>query len=217
MTNSGLQKYEQNKSIDHSIPAIILAAGKSERYGAPKVLQNFLGKPFLSRIADALYDAGIAQIYLVLGYRAAQVQTQLPSIDGLQIVVNENYKSGQISSLQAGICALPPQCTGTLLCLIDQPHLFASTYVKLLAVAHAAPAMIAVPVYDCHRGHPLYLPAWFGAEILRTPTTDSLRTVLAHYAEQIITVTVADPGITVDIDTPADLHRLEELFPLNRK
>jgi len=208
---------------------VILAAGKSERMGAPKVLQSFLGESFLSRIAAALRAAGVERIVLVLGHQAAQLQTQLPSVVGLQVVTNHDYEAGQFSSLQAGMRALPPQCAGTLLCLIDQPHLFASTYQQILSSARSAPTQVVIPIYNCHRGHPLYLPARLFAEILQANAADSLsrlcsisrlrsiklRNILAQKPEQITTVAVADPGILEDIDTPADLHRLEQLYPLS--
>ena len=47
--------------------------------------------------------------------------------------MNENYLSGQTSSLQAGLRAVPPDAEGVLFTLVDHPAVSLSTIDALLA------------------------------------------------------------------------------------
>jgi bifunctional UDP-N-acetylglucosamine pyrophosphorylase/glucosamine-1-phosphate N-acetyltransferase/UDP-N-acetylglucosamine pyrophosphorylase len=59
--------------------AIVLAAGKGTRMKSdlPKVLVPVCGRPMVRYVIDALHDAGIAQIVVVVGYRAELVRAEL--------------------------------------------------------------------------------------------------------------------------------------------
>lgn len=61
------------------IAAVVLAAGKGKRMKSemPKVLFPVAGKPMLQHIVDALQETGIKEIYTVVGYGAAEVQTTI--------------------------------------------------------------------------------------------------------------------------------------------
>ncbi len=56
--------------------AVVMAAGKGTRMKSelPKVLVPVLGRPMLEYVIDALRDAGIAKIVVVVGYRADDVK-----------------------------------------------------------------------------------------------------------------------------------------------
>jgi len=195
------------------IGAVILAAGKSERFGSPKVLQQFHGLPFLSCITRSLRQAGVEKIILVLGHRADKVIPQLAEAETVQVVINNRYEEGQFSSLQVGIQSLEFSLGGILLCLIDQPHLQVSIYQIIIKKAQALPKKILVPAYQCHGGHPVFLPGWIFPEITAQPSTISLRELFSRFPDEIVRIEVDDPGILEDIDTRADLNRLEDMIP----
>ena len=58
--------------------AIILAAGISSRMrtDVPKVLHEVCGRPMLAYVLDACREAGVARIYVVVGFGAEQVKQQ---------------------------------------------------------------------------------------------------------------------------------------------
>lgn len=82
--------------------AIVLAAGESSRMGADKALLQYQGRSFLEAIVKNIHEAGIEKIVAVLGYHAAEIQRAV-LLQGVQVVVNSNYRLGQTSSLQAGL------------------------------------------------------------------------------------------------------------------
>lgn len=195
-----------------TLGALILAGGKSERFGAPKVLQSFRGELFLVRIVNALVEAGSKKIFLVLGPQAQQHCARLPQFNSVTVVCNENYHYGQFSSVQAGVRASGEDpVSGILLCLIDQPQIRPETFSTLVQAARQNPQHILIPSYQNRNGHPIYLPRWLFPTILAAPITANLRQILSCHVEAMIKVPVADAGILADIDTPADLDRLEKI------
>ena len=44
-------------------------------------------------------------------------------LSGADVVLNENYREGQLSSLIAGLKSLPPETEAILLCLVDNPFI----------------------------------------------------------------------------------------------
>jgi bifunctional UDP-N-acetylglucosamine pyrophosphorylase/glucosamine-1-phosphate N-acetyltransferase/UDP-N-acetylglucosamine pyrophosphorylase len=58
---------------------IVMAAGKGTRMKSelPKVLVPVCGRPMIHFVLDALEEAGVDQVYVVVGYRADDVRTAL--------------------------------------------------------------------------------------------------------------------------------------------
>ena len=194
-----------------TIAAIILAAGKSKRFGAPKVLQIFNGVPFLTRIRKNLQSVGIERPFLILGYQAQSILPQLPEAEKFRIVVNSEYEQGMFASVRAGIKALPESIPGTLLCLIDQPHIRPDTYRRLMQSAAAHPHSVIIPTFEKRGGHPVYLPSALFGPILKSDPQNTLKDILNQYPHLILRPETDDPGILDDIDRPDELIRLETI------
>lgn len=193
--------------------AIVLAAGRSERFGAPKVLQSFKGIPFLTRIRKHLQVVGIFKIVLVLGHQADDLVEQLPEKEHFKIVVNENYQLGQMSSLQKGLQAIQTSVKGVLMCLVDQPHVSLSVYQQLLQTAVQHHNQFLIPEFKGRGGHPIIIPADFFQEILDTDARKfTLKDVLRLNHEFVRRVNVNDSSILEDIDTKEMLKLLEKKY-----
>lgn len=207
-----MQPGEDHPLIIHRLAAIILAGGKSRRFGEPKVLQFFRNQPFLMRITNALSATGLKKIYLVLGYKAKKFRTHLPAAEPLEIVVNPEYEAGQFSSIQAGIRAVDRETPGVVSCLVDQPHLLPYTYRVVIMNACSHPENIIIPTFHSRGGHPVYIPRTLFPEIDAAPSSANLRDIFNNYRDTILRVEINDAGILEDIDTKKDLHRLEKWY-----
>ncbi len=194
------------------ISAIILAAGRSSRFGKPKVLHDFNGKPFLRCICENLQSAGIRDIVLVLGYKAQTYLPLLPEQNLFQVVINEYFDYGQFSSLCKGLQAVPKTSKGVIMCLIDQPHIKAETYSAILNAGLKNKDKFIIPRFRGRGGHPLFIPAAYFEKILSYSPRHSLRDVLRDYPNNIKHYEVADEGILEDIDTAEDLNRLQNKY-----
>ncbi|MBD3225297.1 MAG: NTP transferase domain-containing protein [Caldithrix sp.] len=195
---------------DKPIAAVILAAGRSSRFGKPKVLQSFKGQPFLTRISQPLNTLDLNPIILVLGYKARWLQQALPQSHISQIIINEQFDYGQFSSLQSAVRIMPEPISGLLVCLIDQPHLHPSTYERIVHKARHQPECIIIPKYQQKKGHPVYLPKVLMDDILKAPPESRLDTMIKKRQNVMRLIEVDDPGILQDIDTPSDLQRIEQ-------
>ncbi|MEI7744839.1 MAG: NTP transferase domain-containing protein, partial [Chloroflexota bacterium] len=65
---------------------VVLAAGAGTRFGSLKMLAPLGGQPLLQHVLDALSVAGIADVVVVLGGDAAELEAAIEWRDELRIV-----------------------------------------------------------------------------------------------------------------------------------
>src|SRR2546425_171839 len=63
-----------------SVAGVVLAAGRSERMGAPKALLDFRGRPFVIRILEALEALDLKPRVVVLGPDAPRIRPALAAL-----------------------------------------------------------------------------------------------------------------------------------------
>jgi bifunctional UDP-N-acetylglucosamine pyrophosphorylase/glucosamine-1-phosphate N-acetyltransferase/UDP-N-acetylglucosamine pyrophosphorylase len=70
------------------VMAIVLAAGKGTRMQSdlPKVLCRVCGRPLIDFVLDALFEAGVRRIIVVVGYGGNDVRRALSQRDGIEFV-----------------------------------------------------------------------------------------------------------------------------------
>lgn len=190
-----------------AIVPIVLAAGASTRMGAPKAALLLGGRPALARILDAC--RGLGEPIVVAGAHPDAVRSVA---GGARVVQNDAWARGRMTSVRAGLDALPREARAFLLWPVDVP--LAGAAVPLLVAAFdgtSGETRAWVPSHGGRRGHPLLL-ARSVADELRTlgddePLRDLVRSLdarrLLHH------VLCDDPGVLWDMDSPADHARLE--------
>lgn len=192
--------------MGYPLPAIVAAAGLSSRMGSSKTLLDAGGRSFLARILTSLRDGGAQPIVVVVRDPDGGIAREARSEGGI-VIPNPDPTPGPISSLQAGLAQMPPEAPGTFFCPADHP-LFLPDTVRALRVAFARrPAPIIAPTYKGRRGHPVVFHRDLFPELLEDGLPEGARTVVRRYVARRIEVPVEDPGILVDIDTPADYRR----------
>jgi molybdenum cofactor cytidylyltransferase len=100
-------KQERIFAVHEPVAGILLAAGGSTRFGQPKQLLDWKGQPFIRVVAKTALEAGLAPVVVVTGANAEQIESTIKDLNVI-IVRNEEWKSGQGSSIRAGIRSLPP-------------------------------------------------------------------------------------------------------------
>src|ERR1700728_3992745 len=85
------------------VSAVILAAGSSTRMGDAKQLLPLGDSTVLAQTIANVRDAEVHEIVLVLGSSAETIRRELPAslLEGLKVIVNEEYAKGMASSLRA--------------------------------------------------------------------------------------------------------------------
>src|SRR3712207_4165472 len=100
------------------ITGIVLAAGRSRRFGSQKLLASVGGVPLARRSVESLLTSSLDEVVVVVGSDAAAVGASLAGLP-VRVVVNEAYADGMSTSLRAGLDGLSPTCEAVLVALAD--------------------------------------------------------------------------------------------------
>ncbi len=130
------------------IPAIVLAAGASSRFGAPK--QRIL----LPAVLDRVRQSSVDEVIVVLG--AHDVET-----DG-RVVQCTEWQAGPGASLRCGLEQLPVDAEAAVVVLADGPDLAPAAIERLLGAWRAGGGDLYAASYGGARSHPVVIarPLW---------------------------------------------------------
>ena len=146
--------------------------------GELKALLPWDGRPLLQYAVDQLIASPVKRVAVVLGHQEPALRALLPRSSRLLVVDNPAYREGKVSSILAGVAALPPE--GHVLVLgVDQPRP-ASLLTRVIAGAPGGRGPITVASYGERRGHPVIFAPALRAELLALEeATEGLRAVAA--------------------------------------
>jgi molybdenum cofactor cytidylyltransferase len=189
------------------IAAVILAAGESSRMGQPKALLPIDGETFIERIVGAFKKTSAAKIIVILGHNAAEMKGRLEHLP-VEILVNPDYKLGQLSSLQVAVRHLEkePGCEGMIVHLVDHPYIDAKLAETMIERFSTSGKLIVVPRYNGKRGHPVIFSRKLFSELLAAPMDQGAKVVVNAHRDDTLEIDTENEGVTVDIDTP-ELYR----------
>jgi len=185
---------------------IVLAAGASTRFGAPKQLAKVNGRPLLQlAVARAVELAGPA-VTVVLGANAADIAPMLRHT-GASVVVNRDWAEGMGSSVRAGVARLPAAADGALLMLADQPAVTTDDLRRLASSWRRQPQCIVAAQYAGTVGVPAIFPREDFAALHALRGDAGARALLKRGGDRLVRVPLA--AAAIDIDTPEDLTKLQ--------
>ncbi len=186
---------------------ILLAAGGSLRMGRPKLLLEWQGEPLVRRAAKAALQAGLAPLVVVTGAYEVQVRA---AFEGLPVVFAHNpaWKSGQGSSVQAGIRQVPANCGAAIFLLGDQPFLSAGLLQALQEAQAQERRPVLAPFVSEQRSNPVLFDRSLFDELLQLQGEQGARSLFGRYPPARLPW--PDQKILLDIDTPEDYQRLLE-------
>ena len=191
------------------VGALVLAAGRSMRMGeANKLLCPLAGVPLVARAVDAACASQCAQVMVVTGHEAAQVEAALAG-RRVSFTYNPAFEQGMASSLACGLRAMSQDLDAVLVLLGDMPQISAEDIDTLLEVF--APDCLAIVVPERHgrRGNPVLWPRRYFAEICALKGDVGARELLIRHADEVKTVVISSDAIFADVDTPEALRQME--------
>lgn len=185
---------------------MILAAGGSARFGSPKQLLDHHGENLVQRAVRVATESGLDPVIVVLGAYASSIEPFLAGFPDITVAINDEWASGQASSLRVGIeQAASEQPDGALILLADQPLIDSSSIENLLDAFDSEHRIIASR-YDGVLG----VPAVFGFEHFGALTTlegdHGAGAWIRERGDYVTGVTMDEA--TFDIDTQDDLKHL---------
>ena len=198
------------KAVESRIAAIVLAAGYSSRMAKFKPLLPMAGITALERCIGLFRDAGVGEVIAVLGHRAEELQP-LAERAGARCILNPHFKQGMFSSISAGSRALAGWVEAAFVLPADIPLVRPHTIRRMASIFVTRRDGIVYPVFEGRRGHPPLIERKILNEAAAVGATGPLSDLLARHENEAINLLVADHGIHMDMNTPADYDALRAL------
>jgi molybdenum cofactor cytidylyltransferase len=189
------------------LAAIILSGGTSSRMGSTKALLPYQGRSFLEHLLAIVDQPQIGVRRIVLGADAQPV-TQAVKLQPAEVVINEDWEKGQLSSIQAAMRSLPNGTDGILLCLIDHPLVSGELVHDLIERFYLSRKPIVLPVYKGRRGHPVIFSSRLYDELLAAPLETGARAVVWAHNNEVSEVPTTEEGCVLNLNDPEALARV---------
>ena len=196
-----------------SIGALLLAAGLSQRMGAPKALLPWQGTTLLAYQASTLQRVGLNPVLVVLGHRAEELKPHLPSDAGVRHILNPDYLQGKTTSLKAGLGALDRSETDAVLVLnVDQPR-SPRTLEFILGEHRESTHLITIPTHRGKGGHPIILSLELWDEIMGVSEEDQgLKGMVRRHRKDTQMVEMGSAEVLMDLNSEKDYREALDRF-----
>lgn len=175
---------------------LILAAGSGSRLGIPKASLEVGGQRLVDRAVNNFIEAGIDEIYVVLGAWNGPVQHA-------HIIFNENWPEGMGSSLRTGLEQISKidSATDVIISLVDLAGMTAQA-IRLVA---QSPHEIVVGTFSGKPGHPVKFAKKYWKEVSSNAYGDIGARNFLKGRDDVHFVSLDGIAVGRDIDTPEDL------------
>ncbi len=209
-------------AVCEPVAGIILAAGESKRFGQPKQLLDWHGKPFVRQVAETALAAGLSPVVVVTGANAEQVEAVVQDLP-VSVAHNAAWHTGQSSSLRAGLRALQPPSLlldtspvsvgkkggwvgAAIFLLADQPQV-TPTVLRALVERHSLDlSPIVVPQVHGQRANPVLFDQITFPDLMSLTGDVGGRAIFSKFP--ITYLPWHDEILLADIDTPEDYRKL---------
>lgn len=199
------------------VAAVILAAGRSRRFGLPKLLYPVGGLPMLEWTVRAACRAGFARVLVVIPAESgacgrpdltAEYRSRLAAYP-VELVPNPDPEAGQSGSVRAAVVALeslgPGRPEAAMFIPGDQPFLTPAVLDALIeAWIKDRPGVLA-PLAGGRRLSPSVFAAGLFPELQKLAGDRGGRSLIESRPERLRTLEFSDPTPFRDIDSPDDL------------
>jgi len=192
------------------LTALVLAAGRSRRFGQPKQLLPWHGTTLLGWIvAQAENSSAVDEVLVTLGQASDEILASL-TLRRARPVIAREYAEGCAASYRAGLAAVNPQTHGLMILPSDQPDIETET-IDRMAAAWCALAdetiQILVASYQGVPGHPLIFDRRLFPELAALHGDKAAWKLLDTYPERIARVELNRP-------TPRNINTIAEYAAL---
>lgn len=184
------------------VAGLVMAAGRSSRMGANKLLMEDGGRPIVARVVEQALAADLAELLVVCGHQEPEVRAALAGRN-VRFVSCPDYADGMSASLRAGLKGLSAEVDAALVLLGDMPRVGAGLLRRMIAAFNPTEGRaIIVPAFEGKRGNPVLWDRRFFGQMMALAGDVGARHLIGEHAELVAEIEAEDTGIFLDIDTP---------------
>ncbi len=192
---------------DPVICACVLAAGKSSRFGATKLVQDFRGRPLVQTALTAAQGACEGRVFLVVGHDQDSVVDASASLFD-ELVVNNEFATGIATSICAAVRACRKDADAVIIILADQALVTEAHIRDLIDTWSEAENEIVATSFDGISCPPILFPKDAFSALSRLQGDSGAKSILAN--DDFVVTSVDFPPAGFDIDRPEDLRRIDQ-------
>lgn len=178
--------------------------------GRPKALLPWRRGTFLSSAIQVLNN--FTDLVIVVAGNVADELRPVVDASAAYFVRNPQPERGQFSSLQVGLQeVLNRGRDAAIVTLVDRPPVRSETvsYLQRQFLSLAEKDIWAVvPEFEGAHGHPIVIGREMIGAFLDAPAAGNARDIMHGHQSRIAYISVDDPFVTMNIDTPQDYERL---------
>jgi len=195
-------------AVYQKIAAVILAAGEARRFGSPKQLLDWHGKPLIWHVAEKALQAGMDPVLVVCGAEKNAIQQALSDLP-VELIHNPDWQQGQGSSVKMGIQSVRSRSSGILFLLADQPQIPVSLMRTLIHKHAQSLNPITGPMIDGQRANPVLFDRVTFDDLGDLSSEVGGRALFGKFG--VDWIPWHDHSPLLDIDTPEDYKDLLEM------
>jgi molybdenum cofactor cytidylyltransferase len=203
-------------AVYEPVAGVILAAGGSSRFGQPKPLLDWHGKPFVRALAETALSADLSPVVVVTGSNRQEVES---AVLDLPVIMhhNQDWQSGMASSIRVGLSDFPiSQAPGihrgvnevgaAIFLLADQPQI-TPAILRALSEEHSQTlAPIVAPLVGGQRANPVLFDRLTFPDLMKLNGDSGGRVIFSKYP--LAYLIWHDESLLFDVDTPAEYRKL---------
>ena len=188
-----------------SVCAVIMASGRSKRFGSNKLFANVNGIPVIVHAIKTMIEGGFDRVTVVSGDENI---LKLAGEMGAYPVRNGDTTDDQAVTIRLGIENILPGSLGCALFVADQPLFKCESADGLRRFFMENPDSICAASINGKRGNPVIFPREYFDELHELLPGERGKTVLNRHSERLKLWEVSDEKELWDIDTAEDMQKI---------
>lgn len=210
----------ENPNTDAAkIACVILAAGKSVRFGKLKQLALIDGKKsMIQQAIDTANSSKADPVFLVVGAGASEIVAKA-SLGRSNLLYNKDYEKGLSSSIRCGVSNLPPNCEAAILMVADQPFLSSRLLDMMIDTyigERGSRVRIVAMASQGNPRNPVLLDRALFPELQKLEGDSGAKTLVESHLSETKLIEAMEPEVFIDIDTEENLRELAKAKTRNR-
>lgn len=182
------------------VSAIILAAGKSTRFGSMKLGSLYNGRILFSYILDSVIRSDVSQTVAVVN---STTERFIPE-KNVDVVLNNSPERGMGHSISVGISRVSEMATGAIIIPADMPNIGSHLINKYITRHKEFPERIISGIFNSVPVVPVLFPRPYFGELFALDGDKGAKSIVMRERDNIY-IELNQLEIK-DIDLPSDLN-----------